>query len=114
MKTCAEPGCPSLTEKTYCSDHYRSRRRASDRKRPNAAARGYDAVWRLTRRSYLCIHPICEDENGCIEPATDVDHIDGQGPLGPHGHDYTNLRAYCHSHHSQRTARDQKGGWNAN
>jgi len=43
--------------------------------------------------------------------ATDVDHIDGLGPNGPRGHDWSNLRALCHSHHSQRTARDQPGGW---
>jgi ribose 1,5-bisphosphokinase PhnN len=48
---------------------------------------------------------------GCVAKATDVDHIDGEGPLGPRGHDWTNLRALCHSHHSKRTARDQPGGF---
>lgn len=62
--------------------------------------------------AYLLAHPICEDPVGCIEPATDVDHIDGLGPNGPRGHDWDNLRSSCHSHHSKRTARDQPGGWN--
>jgi hypothetical protein len=46
-----------------------------------------------------------------VARATDVDHIDGRGPKGPRGHDWSNLRALCHSHHSKRTARDQPGGF---
>lgn len=113
LRPCAEPGCPSLTRSTRCDEHRKARRRASDAKRPSAAQRGYDAKWRRTRGEYLRTHPICEDEAGCIQVATDVDHIDGLGPKGPRGHDDENLRALCHSHHSQRTARDQAGGWNA-
>lgn len=112
MKICAEPGCPRLTDSTRCETHRKQRRRASDAKRLSAGARGYDARWRKTRAAYLRAHPICQHEDGCIEPATDVDHIDGLGPKGPQGHDFENLRAYCHRHHSQRTARDQPGGWN--
>jgi hypothetical protein len=41
-----------------------------------------------------------------------VDHIDGLGPLGPLGHDPTNLRSMTKGHHDKRTARDQPGGWN--
>ena len=44
--------------------------------------------------------------------ATEVDHKDGLGPLGPRGHDHGNLRAMTHDHHSKRTAADQPGGWN--
>lgn len=44
--------------------------------------------------------------------ASDVDHIDGLGPLGPRGHDPDNLRSMCHPCHSKRTAADQPGGWN--
>ena len=45
----------------------------------------------------------------CGGRATDVDHIDGLGPLGPRGYDPGNCRALCHSCHSWRTARDQSG-----
>lgn len=113
VRVCLEQGCPDFTEGTRCDRHRKQKRRASDAKRPSAAQRGYDSKWRRTRAEYLRTHPICEDERGCIQPATDVDHIDGLGPNGPRGHDAENLRAMCHSHHSQRTARDQKGGWNA-
>lgn len=113
MRVCSEPGCPELTKESKCEAHRKANRKSSDAKRPSAAQRGYDAEWRKTRAAFLTTHPICEDPSGCIEPATDVDHIDGLGPLGPKGHDHKNLRSLCHSHHSRRTARDQRGGWNA-
>ena len=50
-------------------------------------------------------------EPGCNRLATDIDHIDGTGRMGARAYDPTNLRGYCHSHHSKRTARDQAGGW---
>lgn len=113
MKVCAESGCPNLTDSTRCEFHSKAKRRREDQRRPSAKARGYDSKWERTRRLYLRSHPICEDPEGCIDRSTDVDHIDGLGPLGPKGHDEENLRALCHSHHSKRTARDQPGGWHA-
>jgi 5-methylcytosine-specific restriction protein A len=112
VKVCAEPGCPNLTEGTRCENCRKAKRRREDRKRPSAAKRGYDKQWSITRREYLKRYPWCE-EAGCNETATDVDHIDGLGPNGPQGHDWSNLRSYCHRHHSQRTAKDQPGGFHA-
>lgn len=108
MRVCNVPGCPNYAEpgKSRCGDHTR----AAEQARGTAHQRGYGSRWRNTRRRYLDTHPLCSEPN-CPQLATDVDHIDGLGPNGPHGHDPTNLRGYCHSHHSQRTARDQPGGW---
>jgi len=107
-RVCSQPGCPALTDGGRCDAH----NRAADKARGSSTKRGYDAKWRRTRRRYLKAHPIC-CEPDCMRLATDVDHIDGLGPLGPDGHNPDNLRAYCHPHHSQRTARDQPGGWAA-
>jgi len=108
LRVCAQPACPELVETGRCAAH----RRAADKRRGTAAQRGYDHRWSSTRADYLRLHPSCT-QPGCDAAATDVDHIDGLGPSGPRGHDPDNLRSYCHSHHSQRTARDQPGGWNA-
>lgn len=86
-----------------CPNCLAETRRERDKQRPNAATRGYDSKWREMRDWYLQRHPTCT-EPGCIEPATDVDHIDGRGPHGPRGYDPSNLRAYCHAHHSAKTA----------
>jgi 5-methylcytosine-specific restriction protein A len=107
----AHPGCP-LELGDNCPSDPTARRRKADKRRPTAAARGYDARWRRTRARKLKLTPHCE-QPGCTKPATEVDHIDGLGPLGPHGHDLDNLRSLCKPHHAQRTARDQPGGWNA-
>lgn len=39
-KVCAEPGCPTLTDKTRCTEHARAR----DKARGSRQARGYDAA----------------------------------------------------------------------
>lgn len=67
--------------------------------RASPTERGYDARWRRTRARYLRHHPTCEVV-GCNTTATDVHHLDGRGPLGPAGHELSNLQALCHSHHS--------------
>lgn len=108
MRVCNVPECPTLTDTPRCAEHTK----AAEQRRGSAHARGYDAKWRRTRRRYLASHPLCSEPD-CKAPATDVDHIDGLGPNGPHGHDPANLRAFCHRHHSQRTARDSPGGWAA-
>ena len=106
-KVCAEPGCPSLTQTTRCDRHRKERRRTQDKHRPSASERGYDRKWARTRRAYLKRFPHCQ-ATGCTEPAVDVHHLDGEGPKGPRGHDWTNLQGLCHSHHSRITM--QRGG----
>lgn len=113
MYVCAEPGCPNLTDTTRCQVHTKAKKRAEDRRRPSARARGYDTKWQKTRARHLRVHPLCQHPEGCIERATDVHHLDGLGPKGPRGHDPSNLQALCHEHHSRITATSQPGGWNA-
>jgi 5-methylcytosine-specific restriction protein A len=110
LSNCSSPDCPNLTARGLCDEHRRAHRREVDRRRPTARARGYDTTWERTRRAFLACQPRCS-EPGCWEPAVDVDHHDGLGPLGPRGHDLANLRGFCRPHHARRTARDQPGGW---
>lgn len=75
--------------------------------RPSPRTRGYDAQHERDRADYLRMFPICQWHEGCITPATELDHIDGD----PFNRDWGNYRGYCKSHHSQRTAQDQPGGF---
>lgn len=109
LRVCNEPGCPELTDGPRCEAHRKQDRKRSDAKRPSPRVRGYDAEHEADRAAYFAAFPICQWHEGCIERATDLDHIDGN----PFNRDWSNYRGYCHSHHSRRTARDQKGGWNA-
>lgn len=84
--------------------------RSQDQARGSASARGYDAHWRIVRAAFLKAHPWCS-QVGCQEHALDVDHLI---PISLGGTDvWTNLRGYCHAHHSRRTALDQSG-WGKN
>jgi len=105
---CNKPGCPTLTTTRHCPAHTQQQRRVSDSRRPNSRARGYDAKWEATRADHLTLEPWCQHPH-CTRPATDVDHIDGLGPLGPRGHDHDNLQSLCHPHHSAKTARHDGG-----
>ncbi|GHC28901.1 restriction endonuclease [Streptomyces vinaceusdrappus] len=114
LQVCPTPGCPTLTPQGRCEDCQRK----AGRQRPSAASKGYDARWVRTRAAYLRAHPLCECEECEAMPAllrpraTEVNHRDGLGPLGPRGHDWANLQAMTKAHHSRETARHQPGGWN--
>ena len=66
-------------------------------------------AWRKARAAFLATHPICSVP-GCDARATDVDHVQtirsGGDALDPAG-----FRAYCHQHHSQKTARRDRGAY---
>jgi 5-methylcytosine-specific restriction protein A len=71
QKPCRQPGCPNLTNKTYCEHHIKTNRRES------AHERGYTSKWRKLSKLYLKSHPLCTECNrhGKLTPATVVDHI---------------------------------------
>jgi 5-methylcytosine-specific restriction protein A len=112
---CSTPGCPVLV---YPAGRCPECRAKAQVRRPSATRKGYDAAWRRTRAAFLRANPLCmcADCEAIAAPlrpaATEVDHIDGLGPLGPRGHDWTNLRAMTKAHHSRATAHAQPGGWN--
>lgn len=74
-RPCRCPGCPNLCEKgVYCEEHSEY---SSDRMRGGAAARGYNAEWRIERRRFLNVHPLCAEcmKENRLTAATVVDHI---------------------------------------
>lgn len=84
-----------------------------DQKRPGSTERGYDADWRRCRRMFLAKNPTCCE---CSQPATDVDHIRSVRERPDLRLSWSNLRPYCHPHHSRRTALEQgfaRGGLRA-
>ena len=106
-KVCTTQDCSeaAVVGRTRCRGHEQK----AEQRRGNPHQRGYDNRWRQFRYQYLKSNPICVD---CSRIATDVDHIDGEGPLSPRGYDETNLQALCHPCHSRKTARTQPAGWN--
>lgn len=81
------------------------------RRRSNPSGRDADARrtiplnsarWQRLRAAVLAREPLCRD---CKQPATDVDHDDGNpGNNAPH-----NLAPRCHACHSHKTGRERAG-----
>lgn len=88
-----------------------ARQREHQGLRPNFYDRGYDKRWSKARRLHLSSYPVCVIE-GCGQPATDVDHIESVRDRPDLKYAPHNFRSLCHSHHAQRTARDQGFGGN--
>jgi 5-methylcytosine-specific restriction protein A len=84
----------------------RIRKAYIDRARPPSSKRGYDSAWRKVRAEFLAAYPHCSAP-GCQARATDVDHVLSVADRPDLRLSWSNLRPFCHSHHSARTARDQ-------
>jgi 5-methylcytosine-specific restriction protein A len=114
LSVCSTPGCPTLTPGGRCE----ACQGAARRSRRTHTRAGYNQAWLRTRKAYLQAHPYCECSECADLPmplrptATEVDHVDGLGPLGPRGYDWANLRSMTKAHHARETARSQPGGWN--
>lgn len=107
----ASPLCPNrATVGGRCESHARR----AEQLRGSASSRGYDAVWRERRAAFLARHPNCEV---CGAPATEADHEPTRRELVAAGiadpDDERYLHALCHPHHSEKTAAQSPGGWNA-
>jgi 5-methylcytosine-specific restriction enzyme A len=93
---------PNFGKPRHIAEH--ERRAAIDAQRPTSAERGYDAAWRRCRKLFLAKHPACVS---CAMPATDVDHVISIRDRPDLRLSWSNLRPYCHRHHSRRTATEQ-------
>jgi 5-methylcytosine-specific restriction protein A len=65
------------------------------------------AAWKQTRSGFIRANPTC-CVAGCGKPTKHVDHAVSRRAGGA-AHDSRNLKPYCHSHHSQKTARRDGG-----
>lgn len=101
-KPCKYPGCPNLTEKTYCEEHEKEMNRAYEKYgRDKTVRRKYGRAWKRIRDKYVSQHPFCEKclEKGVLVPVDEVHHI---LPLSEGGtHDKENLIALCKSCHAK-------------
>ena len=76
LRPCAHPGCRALVDRGRCELHERQQRRAADRHRGSARARGYDWQWDKDSKAFLREHPLCYYCGllGRITAARCVDH----------------------------------------
>lgn len=105
-KPCRYPGCPNLTETSYCEEH----QHLYQTERAGSVQRGYDSHWRKARSRFLKSHPLCVRcrMDGKLVKATVVDHII------PHRGDEalfweeSNWQAMCKSCHDHKTMTEDR------
>lgn len=105
-KPCKHPGCPRLTEESYCSEH----KLIHVKDRANANRRGYDSKWRATRSRFLKVIPLCVrcKEEGRIVKATIVDHIKPHRGDKQLFWDEDNWQALCKRCHDKKTMTEDR------
>jgi 5-methylcytosine-specific restriction protein A len=100
-KPCAHPGCPKLTSKRYCDEHYKAEaKRYNHYERDPATDKRYTGNWKKIRATFLKTFPLCEIciYNGRMKEATIVHH---RIPLADGGtNEWENLCPLCASCHS--------------
>jgi 5-methylcytosine-specific restriction enzyme A len=116
-RLCSQPACTEVGVDVpggwLCETH-RKERRAPRRTTIDPAYSSSE--WKRTRAAYRQAHPTCQ-ALGCPEPVAVVHHIDGLGPSGPRGYDWTNLASLCVRHHRlitchpERVELDKRAGW---
>ena len=105
-RPCRHPGCPNLTDGTYCEEH----KHLYEYKRPSAYRRGYGSKWQRLSKVYLRKHPLCVKclAQGRYTTATVVDHIT------PHRNDpvlmwdESNWQALCKPCHDYKTGTEDR------
>lgn len=101
-KPCAFPGCPELTEETYCEAHRAQVSAEYNRyTRDPEDARRYDRRWRKARERYVAKHPFCEE---CLKDKrlTKTQMVHHLRPLAEGGdHSEANLEALCWACHNR-------------
>ena len=105
---CKHPGCPNLVPvgKKYCDDH----KPLHPEEIRSGSSRGYGRQWQKARKQYLEVHPLCVEcmKQGQYVRATDVDHIIPHRGDPDLFWDQSNWQPLCHSHHSQKTRREDQ------
>ena len=108
--------CPNLVPigERYCKEckpkeeeKEKKRRQEYDKKRGNAAKRGYDARWQKIRTLKLKRDPLCQKcaEKHILRAATLVHHIDGN----PKNNASENLASVCNRCHEEIHKKDRWG-----
>lgn len=108
ISPCRIPSCKAYaTNEGYCQRHahrHEIRAKLDEKKKPSIRKRGYDKNHFKLRTIMLHEQPLCAV---CGQPATDLDHIDGD----PFNRERKNLQMLCKACHSLKTNREQGGGW---
>ena len=102
LKPCSFPGCPNLTEGTYCEKHKKEQDKQYNKfLRSPDHNKKYGRNWRRVRERYIKLHPLCERclKEGKFTPVEEVHHIIPVSRGGTNAE--SNLMSLCKSCHNK-------------
>ena len=108
-KPCRHPGCPELTNETFCEKHKKESNKIYNQYKRDELSRTFykTAIWIETRKKKLRLNPLCEEcqRNGTMVIGKIVDHII---PIkqGGEPYDLDNLQTLCWSCHSRKSIQE--------
>lgn len=116
LRPCKYPGCPNLSDQSYCEVHRKAARAEAARtynrnSRDMELQKFYDSsAWRALRKLKLQRNPMCEIcyADGRLTEATIVDHIVAVKDSDEGRLDIANLQSVCLSCHSRKTRQEEK------
>jgi 5-methylcytosine-specific restriction protein A len=114
---CRHPGCPRLSDQSYCEIHRRQNKSQADReynknRRNQELQAFYDSPqWRRMRAIKIKCTPYCEEcyRQGSISEAKIVDHILPIKDCPDRRLDLTNLQSLCLSCHNKKHGKNKQG-----
>lgn len=105
-RVCGEPGCPTVVQQPYCSDHARPARQPWEGSTRRATLpRDWNRRVAIVKRrdGNVCQWPT--PEGICGQPGRDVDHR-----VHRDEHDIAALWLLCRDHHNAKTQRESRAG----
>ena len=114
-KPCKHPGCPNLTDGSYCEAHERAAKaeaaRAYNQNSRDKELQGFynSPAWRRLRKLKLQRNPVCEIcyAAGRVTGAVIVDHIRAVRDCPEDRLSMDNLQSVCLSCHSRKTRKEE-------
>lgn len=109
-RPCSYPGCPELTDDSYCNKHKREMDKQYNKyQRDPESNKRYGRSWKRIRDRYIKTHPLCEEceKQGRLTPVEEVHHIIPLSRGG--GNETSNLMSLCGSCHRKITAESREG-----
>jgi 5-methylcytosine-specific restriction protein A len=106
LRPCGQPGCPELSNESYCPEHKREKVQRYDKARGTATERGYNSRWAAYSRLFRKKNPLCVEclKESLIVGSQHVDHIIAvKGANDPLFWKESNHQALCQPCHSRKT-----------
>lgn len=115
-RPCRHPGCPNLSEGSYCEAHRKgaateANRQYDESRRDQEMKAFYNSTeWIKVRTLKLKQSPVCEEclRQGRIAPAAIADHILPAREYPHHRLRLDNLQSLCRACHNRKTATDRR------